>query len=39
VGLSVVQRLVELQDGQCGYELNLNGPRFFFTLPVTETGA
>ncbi|HTB86171.1 MAG TPA: HAMP domain-containing sensor histidine kinase [Candidatus Sulfotelmatobacter sp.] len=34
LGLSVVQRLVELQDGQCGYELNLSGPRFFFTLPA-----
>ncbi len=33
LGLSVVQRLVELQDGQCGYEEDgAVGPRFYFTL-------
>lgn len=37
LGLSVVQRLVELQDGRCGYELNPEGPRFYFTLPTTKT--
>jgi K+-sensing histidine kinase KdpD len=33
LGLSVVQRLVELQDGRCGYESYANGFFFFFTLP------
>lgn len=34
LGLSVVQRLVELQGGGCGYEANpQGGARFFFTLP------
>jgi len=34
LGLSVVQRLVELQGGDCGYEANPGGgARFFFTLP------
>jgi K+-sensing histidine kinase KdpD len=37
LGLSVVQRLVELQDGVCGYEPNpKGGARFFFTLPAPE---
>jgi len=35
LSLSVVQRLVELQGGDCGYEPNpKNGARFFFTLPM-----
>jgi signal transduction histidine kinase len=34
LGLSVVQRLVDLQGGDCGYEANpKGGARFFFTLP------
>jgi signal transduction histidine kinase len=34
LGLSIVRRLVELQDGNCGYEPNPNGGAcFFFTLP------
>jgi signal transduction histidine kinase len=34
-GLPIVQRLVELQDGTCGYEaLPGGGARFFFTLPA-----
>ena len=33
LGLSVVQRLVELQHGECGYEVSADGgPCFFFTL-------
>jgi signal transduction histidine kinase len=33
-GLPIVQRLVELQDGTCGYEARPGGgARFFFTLP------
>ena len=39
LALSVVQRLVELQGGHCGYELNIDGPRFFFTLPMVNAGA
>jgi signal transduction histidine kinase len=36
LGLSIVQRLVELQGGICGYEpVTPNGSRFFFTLPLT----
>lgn len=35
LGLSIVQRLVELQAGHCGYELNeTGGSRFYFTLPL-----
>jgi signal transduction histidine kinase len=35
VSLSIVQRLVELQGGQCGYELTGEGhPCFYFTLPA-----
>ena len=35
LGLSIVQRLVELQGGNCGYEsLSAGGTLFFFTLPV-----
>jgi signal transduction histidine kinase len=35
LGLSIVQRLVELQGGTCGYETpEQGGARFFFTLPV-----
>jgi K+-sensing histidine kinase KdpD len=34
LGLSAVQRLVELQGGDCGYEANpKGGAQFFFTLP------
>lgn len=34
-GLPIVQRLVELQDGTCGYEPRAGGgARFFFTLPA-----
>lgn len=34
LGLSIVQRLVELQGGVCGYELMpTNEPRFYFQLP------
>jgi signal transduction histidine kinase len=33
LGLSVVQRLVDLQGGQCGYESNVGEACFFFTLP------
>jgi K+-sensing histidine kinase KdpD len=33
-GLSIVQRLVELQKGRCGYEVNRQGGAcFFFVLP------
>jgi signal transduction histidine kinase len=36
LGLSVVQRLVDLQGGDCGYETNPNGGAcFFFTLPAS----
>jgi signal transduction histidine kinase len=35
LGLSVVQRLVDLQGGSCGYEPNFKGGAcFFFTLPA-----
>jgi signal transduction histidine kinase len=35
LGLSIVQRLVELQGGQCGHEKPASGGAlFFFTLPV-----
>jgi K+-sensing histidine kinase KdpD len=34
LGLSVVQRLVELQGGQCGYEPLPGGSFFFFSLPL-----
>ncbi len=34
LGLSIVQRLVEMQGGSCGYEPSSEGgSRFFFTLP------
>ena len=37
LGLSVVQRLVELQGGDCGHEANpTGGARFFFTLPASK---
>jgi signal transduction histidine kinase len=32
-GLSIVQRLIELQGGECGYEPKPNGSCFFFSLP------
>jgi K+-sensing histidine kinase KdpD len=35
LGLSIVQRLVELQHGNCGYEPNdIGGSFFYFTLPL-----
>ena len=34
LGLSIVQRLVELQGGKCGYEPLPAGSRFFFSLPA-----
>jgi signal transduction histidine kinase len=35
LGLSIVQRLLELQGGNCGYEpLSTEGSIFFFTLPA-----
>jgi K+-sensing histidine kinase KdpD len=34
LGLSVVQRLVELQGGNCGYEPVAGGSLFFFSLPL-----
>ena len=38
LGLSVVQRLVELQGGDYGYEANpRGGSRFFFTLPMSPS--
>ena len=37
VSLSIVQRLVELQGGRCGYEINSEGwPFFYFTLPLPD---
>jgi signal transduction histidine kinase len=37
LGLSIVQRLVELQGGHCSYEPNpQGGSRFCFTLPCSE---
>jgi signal transduction histidine kinase len=33
LGLSIVQRLVELQGGECGYEPKSGGSCFFFFLP------
>jgi K+-sensing histidine kinase KdpD len=35
LGLSIVQRLMELQGGRCGYEpRSEGGSRFYFTLPI-----
>jgi len=34
LGLSIVQRLVDMQGGKCGYEPLPAGSRFFFLLPV-----
>jgi K+-sensing histidine kinase KdpD len=34
LGLSIMQRLVELQDGDCGYEPAPGGGCFYFTLPA-----
>jgi signal transduction histidine kinase len=35
LGLSIVQRLMELQGGRCGYEPRLEGgSRFYFILPI-----
>jgi signal transduction histidine kinase len=37
-GLSIVHRLMELQDGVCGYEpLPAGGSKFWFALPVEKT--
>lgn len=37
LGLSIVQRLVDLQGGSCGYEgLAEGGARFFFSLPAAK---
>jgi signal transduction histidine kinase len=36
LGLSCVQRLVDLQGGNCGYEHLPGGSRFFFTLPAVK---
>lgn len=36
LGLSVIQRLVELQGGQCGYESDAGDTRFYFTLPHAD---
>ncbi|MEI9866473.1 MAG: HAMP domain-containing sensor histidine kinase [Limisphaerales bacterium] len=36
LGLSIVQRLVDLQGGNCGYEHLPGGPIFFFTLPAVN---
>lgn len=37
MGLSMVQRLVELQGGACGHEINAEGKScFYFTLPLSE---
>ncbi len=33
LGLTTVERLVELQGGRCGYEHLTEGPKFYFTLP------
>jgi signal transduction histidine kinase len=38
-GLSIVERLMHLQGGQCGYESPPQGGScFFFTLPASSTG-
>lgn len=38
LGLSIVQRLVELQGGDCGHEFsNQGGSLFFFTLPTSPS--
>lgn len=40
LGLSIVQRLVELQGGVCGHERpESGGARFFFTLPAEAVSA
>lgn len=39
LGLPIVQRLVALQGGRCGYErLDDGSSRFYFTLPATPSG-
>lgn len=35
LGLSIVQRLIDLQGGDCGYEPKTGGSCFFFTLPAS----
>jgi signal transduction histidine kinase len=38
LGLSIAQRLVELQGGRCGYETRLEGGSYFyFTLPADKS--
>jgi signal transduction histidine kinase len=38
LGLSIVQRLMELQGGHCGYEMRLEGGScFYFTLPADKS--
>ncbi len=40
LGLSLVQRLIELQGGRCGFEpVQPHGACFFFTLPAGEAPA
>jgi two-component system sensor histidine kinase KdpD len=40
IGLSIVQRLLELQEGKCGHERpERGGALFFFTLPVDGPAA
>ena len=40
VGLAIVRRLVELQNGQCGYQPGESGGSiFYFTLPMRQPGA
>jgi signal transduction histidine kinase len=36
LGLSIVQRLVDLQSGCCGYDADGGRSQFFFTLPETK---
>jgi signal transduction histidine kinase len=39
LGLSIVQRLVDLQGGRCGYErLDGETSRFHFTIPIASPG-
>jgi signal transduction histidine kinase len=38
LGLSIVQRLVDLQGGTCGYQSDEHGATFHFTLPASTAG-
>ena len=38
IGLSVVERLVKLQGGRCGYERLVEKSNFYFTLPASAVG-